>query len=99
VLDGTNWRGRDKPLAPRRTSGAGEMGRGRRFPLRLVQRAQIICKADEGLRSKDIASINIFVLTPQVCGPQGRYWISDGKYLLKILFHRRCEILLVVAKA
>src|SRR5258705_1900713 len=28
---------------------------GRRIPLRLVQRAQIICKAAEGLFSKDIA--------------------------------------------
>jgi hypothetical protein len=38
-------------------------------------------------------------VVPLEGGPQGRYWISDGKYLLKILFHRRCEILLVVAKA
>jgi transposase len=45
---------RSHHLIPRRTSGAGQIAEGRRFPFR-TQRAQIICKATEGLLSQDIA--------------------------------------------
>lgn len=55
--------GQNNPLAPDERAVLEKWAAGRRFPLRLVQRAQIICKAAEGLRSKDIASINIFFLT------------------------------------
>jgi transposase len=44
-------------LSPDERAVLEKWAAGRRFPLRLVQRAQIICKAAEGLLSKDIARV------------------------------------------
>src|SRR5437899_9890297 len=42
-------------LSPEERAVLDKWAAGRRVPLRLVQRAQIICKAAQGLLSKDIA--------------------------------------------
>ena len=42
-------------LSPEERAVLDKWAAGRRIPLRLVQRAQIICKAAEGVFSKDIA--------------------------------------------